>query len=369
HPLPPAARRTRWLALVVAAILLIAGYAGIAYWREQARSEQRLMIAELIENGQLDGPAEPNALAALAALNGDLDESTQQLRDRLLEPLWDGLEPALMKRDWVALSTPLRRWSDAVTTLEAHSRGLVVAQREQLTQQLRPSMAQALQRFDRAGADALLILLDDWQPLPPQLSDLVTRLRQIPAMGEALPDDAGPPLLLIHPPESDRPGLAIMAAALDPQWYGRFLADTGKTERECASPDPKVRGCVSLGEARQLADWLSQQSGQRYRLPTREEITEAAGFIAPSPTLAWTDSCQQVTHTTRPNAAKRAWGGIKQVFGGQGAKPIVERRCDGNWLMQLDGSGQLVARNNPSPAATVVLLREIPTAGDRPERP
>ncbi len=350
---------SRWRAIAMIALALIIAGAGLLAWLRDDESERLAQIAAFIDAGQLVQPEGANALALLADFEERDDEPIVALRQRLISAAWAPLQAPLASGDWVGLAPQLRRWQRIVETLQGGSEAAVIAQRKNLVETLGPAMQQALARFDRNAAEALLMLLDDLQPVPVELAELLTRLRQLPAVGGQFSDANGPPLVLLRAPGQRDPGLAMMNAALDESLYERYAVNTGRSVRQCDDAPPGARGCISLEEGEALARWLSTQTGHGYRLPELDELRAYATHIATSTAHAWSDTCQEVTVTTKPNAAKRAWGGIKKVFGGQGAQPIVRRHCQGHWLMHLDGSAESVARSAAAADTSLVLMRDI----------
>lgn len=95
---------------------------------------------------------------------------------------------------------------------------------------------------------------------------------------------------LLRLPQGNRPGLAGLIEPVSRDEYARFAAATGRAAASCkirsaafnlrkrrwdapgfdqAAAEPVV--CVSLADAEAYAQWLGQQEGRRYRLPTAQE--------------------------------------------------------------------------------------------------
>ena len=352
-------RRGALIGLAVALLLVVVG---VIYGWQSSGSRTIKQIAELIEQDQITDPAQPNAVALMAELEEQDDAAVQALQDRVTERLWADLQLPLEGSDWVGLAAPLRRWHAAIVQMGVADRGLAVSQRESLAIQLQPSLQKALREFDRRSADPLLILLEELQPLPDDIAGVISALQALPSVGDSFSDPEGPALILLNSPTVAEPGLAIMSAPLGRDLYQRFAVNTEQTVRSCSDTESGYRGCLSPREADAIASWLSVQTGHRYRLPTLDELRQHSDLVAQTSALAWTDTCQQITETTRPNAAARTWGGIKKVFGGKGAQAKVERRCQGYWLVDLN-SGAVSARTAAATSTTAVLIREIaPTA-------
>lgn len=349
-------------ALIGLAAALLIAVMGIAFSWQAGSGQDLERIAALIEQGQFADPEQPNAVALLSDLADRDDAAIQALRDQVTNVLWAAVAPPLERSDWLSLAGPLRRWNAAVRDMGVQNHGLAVSQRESLAERLSPPLRQSLLNFDRRAAEPLLILLEELQPLPDELASLVSQLQALPSVGEGFSDDEGPPLVLLTEPAATEPGLAIMSEALTPALFQRFAVNTERSTAECVDAAAGARGCVSIRQAADFASWLSVQTGQTYRLPSLDELRLYRGQVAQTNALAWTDTCREVTETTDPNAAQRTWGGVKRVFGGKGAKPKVERRCQGHWLVDLS-SGDVSARSTATPSTTAVLLREIPPIG------
>lgn len=136
-------------------------------------------------------------------------------------------------------------------------------------------------RAARAEAQALSITPAS---LEPEWSQGIVQAR----VGQRL---AGlPAQQLLRLPQGDRPGLAGLIEPVSRSDYARFAAATGRTAASCkirsaafnlrkrrwdapgfdqAAAEPVV--CVSLADAEAYAQWLGQQEGRRYRLPTAQE--------------------------------------------------------------------------------------------------
>ena len=120
------------------------------------------------------------------------------------------------------------------------------------------------------------------------------------------------------------------------------------------------RSCLDLATANDLASWLSKQTGQRYRVPTRAELGATISRIDIAPAYAWTNTCNEVRITHARNAASRTWSNVRKIFGKQPTAKRVETRCDGHFTLKLDGRGTDVrVQAKASPETLIVLVREM----------
>ncbi|HMB57604.1 MAG TPA: bifunctional serine/threonine-protein kinase/formylglycine-generating enzyme family protein [Arenimonas sp.] len=115
----------------------------------------------------------------------------------------------------------------------------------------------------------------------------------LPKPGDLIAKGNGPTLVLATLPSETRPGLAVMRAEVSRGDYAVFANATHRAASRCAnarnalatlfgskrswsSPgfpqsDNHPVVCVSESDARAYAEWLSQRTGERYRLPTLGE--------------------------------------------------------------------------------------------------
>ncbi len=118
-------------------------------------------------------------------------------------------------------------------------------------------------------------------------------VRILPKPGDLLARGNGPTLVLAALPNGPRNGLAVMREEVTRGEYAAFANATRRGASRCGnarnalssifgakrswtSPgfpqtDQHPVVCVSQADARAYADWLSQRSGERYRLPTLAE--------------------------------------------------------------------------------------------------
>lgn len=240
--------------------------------------------AALAAQRWFDGSAE-SADARLAPLFADEPVAGEaiDLRDRLL----DAAGQSLLALDDAALATPLQHWAGFVTATRAQQTPATHAVQSALEQRWRPALERARARRDRADAGAALALAALLPARSEEFEALFRLVSGFPASGEPFRDGEGPELLLIPGGRLagfERP-FAVTRHEVTRADYLRFVQASGRRNASCrdggqsrswrepgfeqGGSDPVV--CVSHADAEAYAAWLSQQSGRRYRLPTRAE--------------------------------------------------------------------------------------------------
>jgi formylglycine-generating enzyme required for sulfatase activity len=149
-----------------------------------------------------------------------------------------------------------------------------------------------------------------------------------------------------------------MAAPVDVPLYKRYLEQRKKSAVGCSNPAAPAQGCLSLSTANDLAKWLGEETGEKYRVPSRAELDASMAQVVRANAYAWTSTCNEVRVYHSRNAAQRGWARVRKAFGKP--KPVTyELRCDGNYTLKLDGKGEVAeARESASPDTVVVLVRE-----------
>jgi hypothetical protein len=178
-------------------------------------------------------------------------------------------------------------------------------------------------------------------------------------VGDRFTDPGGPELVLARTAKGTRPALAVMAAPVDAPLYKRY-ADFRKRKRpSCGGAPPHAQGCLDLSTANDFAKWLSEETGEKYRVPTRTELDATIAQVARVPAYAWTGTCNEVRVARSANVAKRSWARVRKVFGKP--KPVeYDIRCDGHFALKLDGHGESAkVERDGSPATVLVLVRDV----------
>lgn len=161
----------------------------------------------------------------------------------------------------------------------------------------------AARRLDGAAIARLGPALDRAAMNDRGLFERRERIGTLPAPGSALRDRGGP-LLALVPGRGEAPAFALAQRETTRGEYAAFARATGRAPAPCRDTsgllaifarrswrepgfdqgDDHPVVCVSAEDARAYAQWLSQRTGKRYRLPTRAEWQRAvAGAGAPAP--------------------------------------------------------------------------------------
>jgi serine/threonine-protein kinase PpkA len=267
--------------------------AALALRLEQAQTE--------FEAGNLIAPAGSNAAesylavlrtdAANAAAFDGLDRVLIALGARVVEAIDAARRDDVRERfEQVRLlvETASLQSRDAWTSVQDTTRSALLQRAER-----------ALAGFDREAAER-------WASLPAELGledeasrALVARIAALPDAGDKLQDSDGPELSFVParvPNSRVEQAFALMRTEVTRGEYAAFAAQTRRSPARCRSrlsplqlldkrqwnePGFEQAGnhpvlCVSYEDAQAYAKWLSQRTGQRYRLPTLNEWRHAA---------------------------------------------------------------------------------------------
>jgi hypothetical protein len=158
-------------------------------------------------------------------------------------------------------------------------------------------------------------------------------------------------------------GPVVLPEPVSARDYRRYLVATDRVVFDCPAAPAGAQGCIGVSDAERFAAWLSRETGARHRLPTRRELQAAAPTVAQLPERAWTSTCDERRVTQQQNVARRAWSGVRQVFGRDRLRGRTTVRCVGHFAVALDGRGDdVVALGRAGPDTVVVLVRE-PSGG------
>jgi serine/threonine-protein kinase PpkA len=363
--LPP-----RALAAVAgAATLGLALWAGFSLWPKTPKMSAA-EIERLIATEQLAPPARPNALEGLLA--APAQPEFERLRARLDDALKAPLTAAIEARRWDEVGPRYTRWRDASQRLgrSADSRKPVA---DALDRALRADFDRAIAAYNRDLAEPALALAALLDVPSAGLASRRELLQRIPSRAEGFADRDGPKLQPFDAPSFTREGAAVGVRPVGAALYARFAQATGRTPAACGAARPAAQPapgsaavCATYAEARAFAEWFSQDTGQRYRLPSVAEwqAARAKGLRQEGPPLrAWSRDCQLVRTVQRPNALRRGLGKVRKAFGGREAATQVSQRCQGQLsLSALGAAGGSAAHaaNLRSPEIGIALVRDIP---------
>jgi serine/threonine-protein kinase PpkA len=158
--------------------------------------------------------------------------------------------------------------------------------------------------FDREQAQRASQLVADFG-LPAKLgADFSKRATNMPRIGSVLPEGG-----VLKATTAG--AVAVSLSPVTRADYARFVHATRRTPALCrekasllrvlAPRDWKTPGfiqneaeavvCVSLQDAEAYAGWYSQQTGQRWRLPTADEVKESAARTGKRAVSLWSRDC------------------------------------------------------------------------------
>ncbi len=285
-PAPADATPAEALALVAEAEAMIAR--GALSRPAGANAGERLLAAQAL------APAAPQVLAALEALEGAFAQ-------RLVRALDAG-----QLDDAQALFERAREFTAAAGRSASPGwRALRAGALEALVRRVDERIAVR----DVAGAEATLARAPAFglDPAHPDLAALPERIAAVVplAPGDVVPG-AGPEAVLASVDAAGAPRLAVMREEVSRGDYAAFARATGRPEARChsrlsvlqvvrrrswgdpgfAQSDAHPVVCVSQPDAVAYAAWLSQRTGERWRLPTLAEWRAGALGGAPAPTCA-----------------------------------------------------------------------------------
>lgn len=234
-------------------------------------------------------------------------------------------------RDAIALQQRAIAFAEGSGTLSSpamkrYTEGLYAPTRSRLEQQAK--------RFDIAGVDRTKKLSADLGLNAARFEPLWTQASQIPKKGEQS-NEAGERWVLTIPPSANGAGVAFMREEVTVADYRKFAQATGRAASRCrnrvapitlkarrwdepgfaqGSDHPVV--CVSHADAEAYARWLSQQTGETYRLPKFNEWKQIANY-------GGGDACREGHVACGARGTASAGGGPASPLGLHGAKGNV----------------------------------------------
>ena len=132
---------------------------------------------------------------------------------------------------------------------------------------------------------------------PHSLDPAWSRVVIAPPQAGKVIHSAGPTVVMVQPGSGGKPGVAFMREEVSRAEYAQFANSTGRPVAHCrnrtapitikkrtwTSPGFPQTGahpavCVSFEDATAYAQWLSQRTGETYRLPTASEWRQAANY-------------------------------------------------------------------------------------------
>lgn len=192
--------------------------------------------------------------------------------------------------------------------------------REKIETAVKSRFDGAANRYDHDAAKLTTQLVTDFA-LPPRLgTEFASRLQKMPRMGAVLPEGG-----VLR--ASDEGAVAMSHTAVTRADYARFVAATRRTPSLCrerasllrviaprdwrspgfSQKDNEPVVCVSLQDAEAYASWHSRQTGQQWRLPTREEANGTPVQSGNRAVSLWSRDC--ASGCARRIASGKSWRG------------------------------------------------------------
>lgn len=320
----------------IAALLAVAALALLALWQSQGITPGTdPIVAEPPVLEPIDLPETPadavprdinSGLTAGSFFAAEGDSVFRQLQAMRADPTMADAYIAARGAFFAALKTTVESDTieatgalaiqafDAARELGATDDPNVVSLSRWVEAKLKSPLESIVRGKDRAGAAQTLTLAAALPVADPVFMQQVKLAQALPSSADLQRDRGGPALAYIAPAKRSQlsNGLLVMTAEVDAQSYARFLQASGKSPRRCAASAANVARCLTFDDATAYAQWLSGQTGQRYRLPTWAEWQALPGA---SPLLAgldnshreWTASCEM-----------REKGAVRKVLGNFG---------------------------------------------------
>jgi serine/threonine-protein kinase PpkA len=264
-----------------------------------------------IKANRLSAPAGGNAMESLLAANqvAPKNPNISLLADNVMLGMSKAINDAIKNKRDDSAKTFYKRSEKFNTELNN-----ITATSWQALNDALPSLMISRLEKDTAKADARGIAAS--KKLTAQLNidqrllePAWTKAAQLPKSGDVFKDN-GPTMVLIQAPNPNSKGLAVMREEVSRAEYESFARATNRGASVCKnafatifvgkinwqSPGFKQSGdhpvvCVSQQDAIAYAQWLSQRTGQKFRLPTSNEWRNLVSYKAGDACRAGVVSC------------------------------------------------------------------------------
>jgi serine/threonine-protein kinase PpkA len=256
-------------------------------------------VAQQIAQTRLSTPADDNAIdSVLAAKAAGADAGAiAEAADRVLAAFADAIPAALKsRRDASAQASHKRAQQFARDTARLGAPAWATLQKREAAAVL-PRLESAHAAGDADAITATKALAIALGIAPAALEPAWSRALPVPKPGRVLESSSGPATVLVRPPAGGQPGIAFMRREVSRSEYAQFASATNRGTSRCrnrlapisikkrnwSSPGFDQGGdhpavCISYEDARAYAQWLSQRTGESWRLPTASEWRQIANY-------------------------------------------------------------------------------------------
>ena len=251
-----------------------------------------------IKQNRLSTPAGDNAIDSLQAaqLAGAQASETSPLSDQVITGLGTALNAALKANDYESTKKTYRRAQQFATEGGRLQGEAWKNLRKALPALLIARLEKFLEAADSSAVAQTKALARTLEVDPRVLEPAWSRVVPQPKPGKVI-RSSGPTVVLVQPGSAGRPGVAFMRGEVSRAEYAQFASRTGRPSARCRNrlapitmkkrtwgapgfpqTDAHPAVCVSFEDARAYGQWLSQRTGESYRLPTASEWRQIANY-------------------------------------------------------------------------------------------
>jgi len=251
-----------------------------------------------IDRQRLSLPAGDNAMESLRAARqvAPREPALYRLSDEVIGYYTTRVVAAVGEGDDAAARQNYERAAPFAAEMDRLQGKPWLDMRQALPPLLLARLERGLEQLDADAVAATKVLAGALDVEPASLEPAWSKSVQLPKAGDALADTAAA-MVLVRTPRAGAAGLGAMRSEVTRAEYAAFASATGRPAARCrnrlAPISLKKRGwddpgfsqsgnhpvtCVSYADAEAYARWLSQRSGQSYRLPTLAEWTPLANY-------------------------------------------------------------------------------------------
>jgi serine/threonine-protein kinase PpkA len=264
-----------------------------------------------IKANRLSAPAGNNAMESLVAANQAAPKNPNilTLSDRVMQGMSKAINDAIKNRRDDSAKMLYKRSEKFNTDLDNQTSLSWKALSDTLPSLMISRLEKDTAKADARGIAASKKLASQLNIDSRLLEPAWTKAAQLPKSGDVF-KDKGPTMVLIQAPNPNNKGLAVMREEVSRAEYESFTRATSRGASVCKnafatifvgkiswqSPGFKQSGdhpvvCVSQQDAIAYAQWLSQRTGQKFRLPSSSEWRNLAGYKTGDACRAGVISC------------------------------------------------------------------------------